>query len=218
MNLNQVRLTRLLATVLLLALVAVLWLFVLQPQRSAIEQARSDLALAQEQQTRLTTREAQLLQLLDQAPQIAAQAQALFEAVPQTAELPALLGQLSDAATSAGIAAENVSVINTAIPTPIADEDPAAAQAAEELGVALGSIAIDISATGSEAELLEFQQNLENLERALLIESVSMSTAQDDPTNQTMSVAGRLFILRSKLPDLVATVDELLTEADAATS
>ena len=213
MNLNRVRLTRLISAVLLLALIAVLWLFVLQPRQNDIAQTESDLFAAQGQQTALVTRTAQLRQLLQQAPEIAADAQALFEAVPQTAELPAILDQITRAATDAGINAENISVINTSIPVPIAEADPAAAQAAEELGVALGSIAVDVSVTGSADELLEFQRNLENLERALIIESVSMSASQDDVAERTMSIAGRLFILRSKLPDLVERVDQLVAEA-----
>lgn len=213
MNLTRVRLTRLISAVVLIALVAALWLFLLQPRQSDIARADSDLLAARDQQTALVARSAELRQLLDQAPDIAASAQALFEAVPQTAELPALLGQITTAATEAGIAAEDVSVINTSIPVPIADADPAAAQAAEELGVSLGSIAIDVSVSGSPDELLSFQSNLENLERALVIESVSVSSAQDPVQGQTMSIAGRLFILRSKLPDLVQRVDELVADA-----
>lgn len=216
MNLNRVRLTRLISAVLLVALTAIAWLFVLQPRQGVLAQADADLLAARDQQAALVSRSAQLRQLLAQAPDIAASAQALFEAVPQTAELPALLEQITTAATDAGIAAEDISVINTSIPVPIADADPAAAQAAEELGVSLGSIAVDVSVTGSADELLAFQGNLENLERALVIESVSMSASQDQTQAQTMSIAGRLFILRSKLPDLVERVDALVAEASGS--
>lgn len=215
MNLTRVRLTRLISAVLLLALVAVLWLFVLQPRQDDLARAEADLLAAQDQQRALTTRSAQLRELLEQAPDIAASAQTLFGAVPQTAELPALLDQITSAASKAGIAAENISVINTSIPVPIREADPAAAQAAEELGVSLGSIAIDVAANGSAEELLAFQRNLENLERALVIESVSVSASRDQAQSQTMSIAGRLFILRSKLPDLVERVDALVAEASA---
>ena len=118
------------------------------------------------------------------------------------------------AAINAGIPASDISVINTSIPTPISEADPRTAALAEELGVDLAVIDIDLSVTGNDDEFLGFLTNLTSLERAFLVQSTSLATSRDNTGNQTLSIAGRLFVLQSSLPDLVATVDELLAEAE----
>jgi Tfp pilus assembly protein PilO len=211
MRLTRVRLARLIAAVLLLALTAVLWLFVLQPRQAAIEVTRSDIADAELMQQALIKRDTELRSLLSQAPTVAQEAQDLFAALPRTAQLPELLDQITAAAIDAGIPASDISVINTSIPAPIADIDPETAASASELGVDLGAINIDLSVTGSETEFLTFLENLTTLERAFLVQSTSVSTTRDGGAEQSMTVSGRLFVLQSSLPDLVAAVEELVT-------
>jgi len=214
MKLTRVRLTRVIATIFLIALVAVLWLFLLQPRQADIESTRSDISDAQMMQQALVARDAELRSLLGDAPLVAREAQELFAALPRTAQLPELLDQITTAAINAGIPASDISVINTSIPTPISEADPRTAALAEELGVDLAVIDIDLSVTGNDDEFLGFLTNLTSLERAFLVQSTSLATSRDNTGNQTLSIAGRLFVLQSSLPDLVATVDELLAEAE----
>lgn len=218
MRLTRVRLTRLIAAILLIALVVVLWFFVLQPRQADIESTQSDISDAQVMQQALVARDAQLRSLLGDAPLVAREAQELFAALPRTAQLPELLDQITDAAINAGIPASDISVINTSIPTPITEADPRTAALAEELGVDLAVIDIDLSVTGNDEEFLSFLTNLTSLERAFLVQTTSLATARDNTGNQTLSISGRLFVLQSSLPDLVATVDELLAEAEQGTS
>jgi len=213
MNLSRVRLARLIVIVFLISIAAVAWLFVLQPRQASIESTRVDIEDAQLMQQTLIKRNAELRALLEVAPGVAEEAQAIFAALPNTAQLPELLDQITAAAINAGIPASDISVINTSIPAPISESDPQAAAAADELGVDLGIISIDLSVSGSDEEFLAFLENLTALDRAFLVESTTISAARDGSTEQTMSVSGRLFVLQSSLPDLVATVEDIVAQA-----
>jgi len=213
MNLSRVRLARLIVIVVLISIAAVAWLFVLQPRQASIESTRVDIEDAQLMQQTLIKRNAELRALLEVAPGVAEEAQAIFAALPNTAQLPELLDQITAAAINAGIPASDISVINTSIPAPISESDPQAAAAADELGVDLGIISIDLSVSGSDEEFLAFLENLTALDRAFLVESTTISAARDGSTEQTMSVSGRLFVLQSSLPDLVATVEDIVAQA-----
>jgi len=213
MNLSRVRLARLIVIVLLISIAAVAWLFVLQPRQASIESTRVDIEDAQLMQQTLIKRNAELRALLEVAPGVAEEAQAIFAALPNTAQLPELLDQITAAAINAGIPASDISVINTSIPAPISESDPQAAAAADELGVDLGIITIDLSVSGSDEEFLALLENLTALDRAFLVESTTISAARDGSTEQTMSVSGRLFVLQSSLPDLVATVEDIVAQA-----
>jgi len=213
MNLSRVRLARLIVIVFLISIAAVAWLFVLQPRQASIESTRVDIEDAQLMQQTLIKRNAELRALLEVAPGVAEEAQAIFAALPNTAQLPELLDQITAAAINAGIPASDISVINTSIPAPISESDPQAAAAADELGVDLGIITIDLSVSGSDEEFLAFLENLTALDRAFLVESTTISAARDGSTEQTMSVSGRLFVLQSSLPDLVATVEDIVAQA-----
>jgi len=213
MNLSRVRLARLIVIVFLISIAAVAWLFVLQPRQASIESTRVDIEDAQLMQQTLIKRNAELRALLEVAPGVAEEAQAIFAALPNTAQLPELLDQITAAAINAGIPASDISVINTSIPAPISESDPQAAAAADELGVDLGIITIDLSVSGSDEEFLAFLANLTALDRAFLVESTTISAARDGSTEQTMSVSGRLFVLQSSLPDLVATVEDIVAQA-----
>jgi len=213
MNLSRVRLARLIVIVVLISIAAVAWLFVLQPRQASIESTRVDIEDAQLMQQTLIKRNAELRALLEVAPGVAEEAQAIFAALPNTAQLPELLDQITAAAINAGIPASDISVINTSIPAPISESDPQAAAAADELGVDLGIITIDLSVSGSDEEFLAFLENLTALDRAFLVESTTISAARDGSTEQTMSVSGRLFVLQSSLPDLVATVEDIVAQA-----
>jgi len=213
MNLSRVRLARLIVIVVLISIAVVAWLFVLQPRQASIESTRVDIEDAQLMQQTLIKRNAELRALLEVAPGVAEEAQAIFAALPNTAQLPELLDQITAAAINAGIPASDISVINTSIPAPISESDPQAAAAADELGVDLGIITIDLSVSGSDEEFLAFLENLTALDRAFLVESTTISAARDGSTEQTMSVSGRLFVLQSSLPDLVATVEDIVAQA-----
>ncbi len=77
---------------------------------------------------------------------------------------------------------------------------------------------IDVTVAGNRPELLTFLDNLQGLDRALLVNATQI-TATPDPdakVGETLQVGGTMFVLQSALPDLVAQVDQLIAEAGAA--
>lgn len=217
MDLHSVRFARLVAVVALIALAAIAGLFVLMPRFGEVEALRTQTSEAADENLRLRAQERELLTLADEAPQRAAEAQELFAAMPRTADLPEVLTQITGAATAAGIKPGDISVLNTSIPVAVTTEQATAAEAATSLGVNLATIRLDLSVTGNRASLLRFLQNLQNLDRAMLIQSSTItSTSSTTPgAPDSMAVSGTMFVLQSSLPDLVKTAEDLVATARA---
>jgi hypothetical protein len=217
MTIGRVRLTLIGGILLLAGLAALIWFLVLSPRLSEASELNAQAAQLQTANLTLRTQYNRALELADQAPQAAADAQALFETMPQEAELPAVIEQVSNAATSAGIKPQDIQTINTTIPNPVA---PAADS--DAAGIKLAQLEIAVTAEGKREQSLGFLDNLQGLDRALLITSSQLADAPapaDTPgaTNrETVQVAGSMFVLQSKLPDLVATVEQLLADAGRA--
>lgn len=208
---NRVRNAVLIGLGILAVLTAVVWLFVLAPrlatageiEAQADDLANTNLALRGEYNQRLA--------LARQAPQAAKDAVDLFTRMPTTAELPKVLTQITRAAARAGIAAGDVTTLRTGLPVAI---DAPAAPGVE--GARLAQLPVEISATGTRPQVLRFLENLQQLDRAVLVASTDI--ASEDPARHTLSISGSLFILQSRLPDLVAQVEELLASAGQPTA
>lgn len=210
----------------LLAVMAVLWLAVLSPrldEAGRLDQQAIDLETAN---LGLLNTYNRSLELMTQAPQAAEEAQRLFAAMPQQADLPRVLELITEAATDAGIAPEDVETLNTTIPTPIAPEaeaapaDPAEQEAGEPAaggtaGIALAQLDVAVTATGTQQQALDFLDNLQRLDRVMLVTSsrILESAEQGAGDRWSIQVTGTMFVLQSRLPDLVRTVDELLAQA-----
>jgi Tfp pilus assembly protein PilO len=204
---NPVRLTQISVVIGLIVLVILGWLLVLTPRWAATEdlQVRAgDLELGQ---LTLTRRERDLLALADELPQTAAQAQELFASMPQTADLPALLLQLTEAATDAGIPADRIEVINTGIPTSAAGEDqPDSART----DIELATMKVDMTVTGTTVQLDRFIMNMQELERSFVIQDVTIvAGGLEDERLESLTVAGTMFVLESPLPDLIAEAERI---------
>ena len=77
---------------------------------------------------------------------------------------------------------------------------------------------VDITARGTRRELLDFVDNLQSLDRALLVRSTQFlaapTVAVEGPLQgDTLQVTGTMFVLQSRLPDLVANVEQLVAES-----
>jgi hypothetical protein len=85
--------------------------------------------------------------------------------------------------------------------------------------VSIANMDVGVTVAGPRESLLGFLDNLQALDRAFLITSTQV--AQTDPTSgggtESLQVQGRMFVLRSELPDLVAQVETLIAEAAATT-
>jgi Tfp pilus assembly protein PilO len=214
MTMGRVRLTLIGGILLLIALGAVLWFLVLSPRLSQASELDAQAAQLQSANLSLRNQYNKALTLADQAPQAAADAQKLFATMPQQAELPAVIEQITQAATTAGIKAQDVQAINATIPNPVTEAGDSAAS-----GINLAQMQLSVTAQGKRAESLRFMDNLQGLDRALLIESSRLAdvagvNAQPGSSGlETVQVVGDMFVLQSKLPDLVANVEKLLADA-----
>lgn len=217
MRIGRVRLVLIGAVLVVVAASAVLWFTVLSPRLATA----SDL---QEQATQMQTANLSLRnqynQALDQvaaAPEAAAEAQVLFARMPQTAELPTILEQITAAATDAGISPNAVTTLTTGIPAPVTGSGETAAGSGTSINLA--TMEIGVTAEGTRRQVLDFLDNLQALDRSLLVTStVDSAVIQAEggatgPDQESMQVGGRMFVLETKLPDLVATVEGLIAEA-----
>lgn len=213
---NPVRLTQIGVILGLILLIIVGWLLVLTPRWATIEdlQARgADLELGQ---LTLIRRERDLIALAQDLPATAASAQQLFSSMPQTAELPILLNQLTKAATEAGIPAERIEVINTAIPeSAVAPVDEAQEGTTDTTrarrGIQLATMRVDMTVTGTTAQLDRFISNMENLERSFVIQDITLvAGGLEDERQESITIAGTMFVLESPLPDLIAEAERIV--------
>lgn len=201
-----VRYTVILGTLGLLALAAVLWLFVLAPRLATAAEIEAQAAQVASANLALQGRYNQALEQAREAPAAAAEAVALFETMPREADLPRILEQIPSAATEAGIAATGLTSLTTSLPQPTTQGVPGS-----DSGVQLATIGLQVSAEGDRASLLAFVDNLRSLDRAVLITSTNYATGEE---TDTVTVGATMFVLQSQLPDLVAQVEDLLAEAD----
>lgn len=210
MSRGPVRVTMLVGIVLLLVLVAVLWLFVLSPRLSTASEINDQAATVATQNQLLQNRYQQALRQAREAPQSAAEAVALFETMPQEADLPAVLDQITAAALDAGLRGTDLISISTSIPQTVV-ADAATTQPAAG-GIELATIDLQVSAQGRQEDLLVFLDNLRTLDRAALVTSSALTTSAEG--GDSLTVQAQLFVLRSQLPDIVAQVEDLLAQAE----
>jgi len=214
MSRPRVRFTVILGVLIIGALTAGVWFLVLSPRMSQ----SSDIAAQSDQMgvsnATLQARYHTIVKQAADAPALAAQAQAEFSKMPQQADLPAVITQLTDAAAKAGISADGVQVISTGLPAAVAP--PAGEPAPATTGINLATMAISMTVKGTPAQVFEFTKNLQSLDRAFLVTGTNMTWERqpDKPVQGIMQVQGTMFVLQSKLPDLVAQVKDLLANAD----
>jgi hypothetical protein len=202
---------------ILALMAAAIWLLVLSPRLGTAADFDAQTEQADFENIQLMNRYRTALELADQAPQAAAEAQRVFSLMPQEAELPAVLKQITDAATQAGILPVDIRSLSTSLPTPF-EQAPASGTARTASGVNLARIDVTLTATGTHRQLIDFIVNLEGLSRPLLLTSATLSTPTqtvDQPIREELQVQGSMFILQSQLPDLVAQVKDLLASAQS---
>jgi hypothetical protein len=76
-----------------------------------------------------------------------------------------------------------------------------------------------VTAEGTREQVLDFLDNLQGLDRSLLVTGTTDTAVSPEPGQagatdlESMQVVGEMFVLESKLPDLVATVEGLIADA-----
>ena len=208
---NRVRAMTALGLLGIIALAAFSWFLVLSPRLSKADEVALEVEQVEAANLQLRNRLNQTKDLVTEAPAAAAEAQVLFAKMPEAAQLPTVLRQITDAAERAGMKPDDVQVISTTVPVAIGESSGAA-------GVGLASMQIDITVAGTRPQLLAFLDGLQELDRALLVDATQITAAPESAGKggETLQAGGTMFVLQSALPDLVAQVEQLITEAGAA--
>lgn len=195
----------------LVVLAALSWFFLLSPRIQESAKLQEEATQTETANLSLRNQYNTMRGLVEDAPRAAAEAQALFEQMPRTADLPAVLEQINAAALEAGIEPAQVQSVNASVPVAVA------VPGTESAGVQLAQLTLNMAATGKPASLLRFVDALQNLDRLMLINSTQWSQGQAaDAKEKSIQIQGQMFVLASDLPDLVAQVDELIASAEAS--
>lgn len=213
-------------TAVLLTATAASWFLVLSPRLAEAgelqTQADAMAATNLSQQHRLTA----LHQMVEDAPAAARRVQALLARMPQQAELPTLFTQITNAARSAGISAQDISAITPSVPVPIdevkqnAGPVSDAQQSAERSRVQVAKLDIAMTVLGTDAQIRQFLRNVEQLDRDFLVNGVTLAADPTKPNSSRRSatINATTFVLQSQLPNLEANVQQLLAQLDQPAS
>ena len=205
MNIKTIGATRILGAIALLLIVGLGWQFVLSPKTEALSGVRQQITDTRDNNDLL---ELQLVTLKRQAADldsVRATAGALSAMFPSTADQPRLFREVTEAAADAGIGPEGVTALS---PTPpVVGGDPAAGVAVDTSGLTLARQIVAVSVQGSYAETQRLLANLEQIPRAFLITSVSLSGSQETGDYAT-TITGDMFVMPPVVDPAVAG-DEL---------
>lgn len=206
MNLSTTRITVIFGVLGLVALVGLGWLLVLSPRLQEADRVSERAATMETTNLQQLNRYNDLVAKAREIPKAAAEAEKLFASMPQEADIPDVLTQISKAAEQAGIPPADIQTINTSVPVPVGDP---ATQG--ESGVALATMQVDVTVKGTDEQLKKFLDNLQALDRSILVQSTNVTAANGA---STLQVTGQMFVLQSPLEDLVQTVKKVVEEAD----
>ncbi|CAN5425403.1 hypothetical protein BH09ACT10_BH09ACT10_10320 [soil metagenome] len=192
MDLRSPRATTIIGTLALLLIIAVSWMFVVGPEMSRLSAVRTQIQETRNQNDVLRVQVARLAKQSQDLAEVRQAAGALADKFPPTADQPGLFGEVTAAAVDAGIGADG---ITTLAPNPPVIGDAANGVAAEQPtgGGQLARQAVSISIEGTYAQTLKVLSSLEQMKRAYLISSVSLSGGAE--AGYTTTVAGDMFVM-----------------------
>jgi Tfp pilus assembly protein PilO len=182
-----------------------LWYFLLfAPTSSDLSETRDEVAEAQRQKQELENTVRRLKELSRNSVQQTADLQALRAAIPELPDLGEFILQANEIASASGIDWLSIS------PSP-----PVAGTRGPN-----STIALSIQVNGGFFELLDYLNRLEDLERLVIIDAVSVSTSDSDTGNQSNSGADdsvATFDAGTGAPALSVTLTgRMFTNAEAA--
>jgi Tfp pilus assembly protein PilO len=195
MNLRSPGATKLLGGLSLGLVAAAGWIFVLSPQTSALGEVQAQIQETKDQNDLLQLQLVVLQRQEKALPETRATADALAARFPPTADQPGLFRAVTAAAVDAGIPARDVTTLT---PTP-----PVLGSATQTEGVQLPSESaspdlarqtVTLTVEGSYRGSQRLLANLEQMPRAYLVTSVTVTTGTDPGTFVT-TVTGDMFVM-----------------------
>lgn len=188
----------------MLAVVALWYFFLYAPLGDDLDQAKADVAAAESQQTSLKATLARLQATAKNSSELTAQLNKLDAAIPEQPDEAQFIIDANRIAEDAGIDFLSVA------PAP-----PAA-------GGTASVIALDINISGSFFQVRQYLTDLEQLERLVIVDTISITSSTSDTTAETsLSVAltGRMFTRAAPLGgDATATGDAGTTTTTTGSS
>jgi hypothetical protein len=199
MNLRTPAATKVIGSLTLLLIIAVGWLVVVAPETDELGAVRVQITDAGEQNVLLAQ---QLFTLRLQAKDLdstRATANALAAKFPPTADQPGVFEQVTTAALAAGIGSKAITAL-TPTPPAIGAIDPLTGVAPVGEGdESLARQTVTLTVEGDYTATQDLLANLEDIPRAFLIDSVTLTTGEVTPADLgisfTTTITGDMFVM-----------------------
>jgi Tfp pilus assembly protein PilO len=195
MNLRSPGATKIVGALALLVVVALGWMFVVGPETARLSEVREEIQNTRDQNDTLRLQLVALERQRQELGETRRTARALAVKFPTTADQPGLFEAVTAAAVDAGIGAKGVT---TLAPTPpvIGGADPSTGVQldAPAGGAQLARQSVSVSVQGSYEQTRRLLANLEQMERAYLVTSVTLGAGGETGTFTT-TVVGDMFVM-----------------------
>lgn len=192
MNLATPSATKAVGAIALLLIAAAGWMLVIGPTNDALADVREQTQTARDQNDLLTLQLATLRKQAAELDRTRETAVALARKFPPTADQPGLFRQVTGSATAAGIPARDVTALTPTPPTVGAPDAGTGVQ--PQSGPAdLARQTVTVSVTGGYAQTQDLLENLEEMPRAYLVSSVTLSSSEGG--GFTTTVTGDMFVM-----------------------
>ncbi|GEP36364.1 hypothetical protein NPS01_00270 [Nocardioides psychrotolerans] len=210
MNLRSATATVVLGSLALVLVAAVGWLLLLGPLTSKIGETRTSVSDAEARNLTLASQLAVLQQQAEDLSGTRTVAEDLDRLFPPTADQPGLFTALVRAARRSGYAPQDITTLSPTAPVPVVDGAPVdpAAPPAPGVDVTTADLAVQVvtlSVEGDYDQARRLLDRLEQLDRAFLVRSVSVTGSSED-AGFTLAITAATFLA----PPLVAP-DEAAT-------
>lgn len=195
MNLRTLGATKILGVLGLLMTAALSWLLVVGPATAALSDVRLGIATTRDQNDVLEVQLSALNRQAEQLDETRAAAAVLSAKFPPTADQPGVFREITAAAVNAGIGSKGLTSL-TPTPPVIGGADPATGVPLEGDGSDsnLARQTVTVVVEGSYDETQRLLENLEQMPRAFLINSVSLTGGITDGAFTT-TVTGDMFVM-----------------------
>jgi Tfp pilus assembly protein PilO len=179
---------------LVVVLVAVLaaWFLLISPKRSEAASLEEQTAAQIDANATLQTQIALLQEQAKDLPEKQAELAALDAKIPSDAQLPSLIRELSDSAAKAGV---DLTTVTPAPPVPYVAAPTGTTVTTVPAATNLLQINLTINASGGYFELQQFFNQLERMDRALLVTNASITETEatgTDGTGEAVTSSGSL--------------------------
>jgi Tfp pilus assembly protein PilO len=161
-----------------IGVIALWWVFIFSPMGDDLDEAKEDLEAARREGLELTAERNELQDLQERSPELEADLAQLSAAIPETANQADFISGLNDIADESGITWQSVTMQEPTAGTP--GQPP--------------TIAVQISVEGGFFQVLDYLNRLEDLERLVVVDSITINSAGEvgtgDPTDPSGGLTG----------------------------